>query len=109
MQQQPPQYLYRDVLFHPPEADRMADRIREKINQLTMEKAQVETTTRELDFTWEGNRKTAWIADAAPHKGKADESVEYLVQQENNFRNLKVTRREQYLNPDWEAYQRGKR
>ncbi|MBN2083756.1 MAG: hypothetical protein JW748_00930 [Anaerolineales bacterium] len=105
----PPQYLYRDVQYHPPEADRLADKILEKIRQFTMEKDKVETSSRYLDSNWEGRRKETFVSEADPHKRKTLEELEHLRKQEQYFRTIKVTRREQYVNPDWEAWQRGRR
>ncbi len=103
----PPQYLYRDVLFHPPEADRLADKILAQIHLLTMEKDRVESSAKFLDFNWEGHRKDSFISEIDPHKRKIIPQLENLIKQEKYFRTIKVTRREQYVNPDWEAYQRG--
>jgi hypothetical protein len=105
----PPQYLYHDVQFHPPEADRLADKILEKIRQLTAEKEKVESSSNYLDFNWEGHRKEAFVSDVDPHRRKIISQLDNLIHQERFFRTIRVTRREQYLNPDWEAHQRGKR
>jgi hypothetical protein len=105
----PQQYLYREVQFHPPEADRLADRILEKIRQLTAEKDKVESSAKYLDFSWEGHRKEVFISEVDPHKRKNAAQLENLIKQEKFFRAIRVTRREQYTNPDWEAYQRGSR
>jgi uncharacterized protein YukE len=105
----PPQYLYRDVQFHPPEADRLADRILEKIRHLTMEKDKVGSSANYLDNNWEGNRKQAFISEVDPHKRNIITRLENLIKQEKFFRTIRVNRREQYVNPDWEAYQRGRR
>jgi uncharacterized protein YukE len=105
----PPQYLYRDVQYHPPEADRLADRILEKIRQLTVEKDKVKSSANYLDSNWEGRRKNAFVSEVDPNKRKLVEQLERLTKQEKFFRTVKVTRREQYVNPEWEAYQRGRR
>jgi hypothetical protein len=105
----PPQYLYRDVLFHPPEANHLADKIADKIRQLTSEKEKVESSSKYLDFNWEGHRKEAFISDADPHRRKFFTQIENLIKQEKFFREIKVTRHEQYVNPAWEAYQSGRR
>jgi hypothetical protein len=109
MTSSPPQYLYRDVQFHPPEADRLADRILEKIRQLTMEKEKAESSANYLDINWEGHRKQSFISEVDPHKRKLSEQLKLLRDQEQYFRTIRVTRREQYLNPAWEAHQRGRR
>jgi uncharacterized protein YukE len=109
MQSPPQQYLYRDVPYHPPEADRLADKILEKIRQLTAEKDKVESSARYLDSNWEGHRKEAFVSEVDPHKRKIIAQLENLKKQEKIFRTIKVTRREQYVNPEWEAYQRGRR
>ena len=108
MQPPPPQYLYRDVSFHPPEADRLADKILEKIRQLTAEKDRLESSAKYLDFNWEGNRKEDYISDIDPHRRKIIEQLENMTKQEKFFRTIKVARREQYVNPEWEAYQRSR-
>jgi uncharacterized protein YukE len=105
----PPQYLYRDVQYHPPEADRLVDRIVEKIRQLTIEKDKVNTSANYLDSNWEGRRKNAFVSDVDPNKRKLVEYLEKLTAQEKFFRTLKVNRRDKYVNPEWEAYQRGRR
>lgn len=109
MQPSPPQYLYRDVPFHPPEADHLADKMLERIHQLTMEKDKAEFSYKYLDFNWEGHRKELFFSEIDPHKSKIIAQLENLIKQEKFFRTIKVTRREQYLNPEWEAYQRGTR
>jgi hypothetical protein len=102
----PPQYLYRDVQFHPPEADRLADKILEKIRQLEGEQKKVDSSINYLDFNWEGHRKDSFITEVDPHKRAIATTLENLIKQEKFFRTIKVTRREQYINPDWENYQR---
>jgi len=109
MTSSPPQYLYRDVQFHPPEADRLADRILEKIRHVTVEKDQVNTSANYLDSNWEGHRKEAFVSEADPQKRKMIDQLEHLRKQEQFFRTIRVTRREQYVNPEWEAFQRGRR
>jgi uncharacterized protein YukE len=104
----PPQYLYRDVQFHPPEADRLADKIAQKIRELTAQKDTVHTSANNLDFSWEGQRKSKFMAEVDPHKRKLIEQIENLTRQEKFFRAIKVTRREQYVTPAWEAAQRGR-
>jgi hypothetical protein len=108
MKSPPPQYLYRDVVFHPPEADRLADKIAEKIRQLTNGKETVLNSVNNLDFNWEGHKKEQFTTDVDPHKRKFTDHLENLIRQEKFLRALKVTRRESYPNPAWEAYQRGK-
>src|SRR4030042_2829232 len=95
----PPQYLYRDVQYHPPEADRLADRILEKIRHITVEKDKVETSTNYLENTWEGNRKQAFVSAADPNRRKSIAPLETLITQEKFFRTIRVHRREQYVNP----------
>jgi hypothetical protein len=104
----PPQYLYRDVQFHPPEADRLADMIRDRIRLLTGEKEKVDTSANYLDFNWEGHRKERFFSEVDPSKRKFAEQLENYRKQEQFFRTIKVTRREQYTNPAWEAAQRGR-
>ncbi len=106
MQPSPQQYLYRDVQIHPPEADRLADKIAERIRLLSVEKDKLESSARYLDSTWEGHRKEAFISDIDPHRRKIVAQIENLMKQEKFFRSIKVTRREQYLNPAWEASQK---
>jgi hypothetical protein len=105
----PPQYLYRDVQFHPPEADRLADKILEKIRQYTLEKDRVDSSAKYLDFNWDGHKKEAFISEADPNRRKIIVQLENLIRQEKFFRAIRVTRREQYVNPAWEAYKRGRR
>jgi hypothetical protein len=105
----PPQYLFRDVPYHPPEADRLADRILEKIRHLVMEKDKVESSKNYLDNNWEGHRKQTVISEVDPNRRKVIAQIEHLTRQEKFFRAIRVNRREQYVNPDWEAYQRGRR
>jgi uncharacterized protein YukE len=103
MQPPPQQFLYRDDQIHPPEADRLADKILEHIRQLNAEKEKVETSARHLDSTWEGHRKETFVSDFDPHRRKIITQIENLMKQEKFFRSIQVTRREQYLNPAWEA------
>jgi uncharacterized protein YukE len=109
MQSPPPQYLYRTVLYHPSEADRLANLIFKKINQLTTEKDKVESSAKYLDFNWEGHRKESFFSEIDPHKRKINAQLENLIKQEKFFRTIKVTRQEQDVNPEWEAYQRSGR
>jgi hypothetical protein len=109
MNSSPPQYLYRDVHYHPPEADRLADRMLEKIRQLTLARDKVDSSARFLDFNWEGHKKTVFISEADPNRRTIIVQIENLTKHERFFRTINVTRREQYVNPDWEAYQRERR
>jgi flagellar biosynthesis/type III secretory pathway chaperone len=104
----PSQYLYRDVLFHPPEADHLADKILQKIRELTSQKETLLASVNYLDFNWEGQRKDKFIADVDPHKRNLLDQLENLIQQEKFFRAIHVTKREPYVNPDWETYMRSR-
>jgi uncharacterized protein YukE len=105
----PPQFLYRDVLFHPPEADRLADRIAENIRKLIGEQSTIDSHINNLRSDWEGHQEEMFISDFNPHQKKSANLLEELRRQEQHFRSLQVTRREEYTNPAWEEYQRGKR
>jgi hypothetical protein len=104
----PSQFLYRDVSFHPPEADRLADKIADSIRKLTSGESKVDTSVHNMSLEWEGHHKEMFISDANPHQKKGGASIEYLKRQETFFRNLRVTRQEAYTNPAWEAYTKGK-
>ena len=104
----PPQFLYRDVSFHPPEADRLAEKIADSIRKLTSGESKVDTSVNTMSLEWEGHHKEMFISDANPHQKKGATSIEYLKRQENFFRNLRVTRREAYTNSAWETYTKGK-
>ncbi len=108
MQSSPPQYLYRDVPCHPPEADHLADRILVKIQQLTLEKEKIESSIKYLDINWEGHQKEIFLSEVDPRRRKIITQLENLIKQEKFFRTIKVTRKEQFINPEWEAYQRSK-
>jgi uncharacterized protein YukE len=105
----PPQYIWREVQFHPPEADRLADKIHEKIRQMTDELTRTNSALNPLRNNWEGHRKEAFVSQVDPHPRKLGEQIEHLRQQERTFRQIRVTRREQVPNPDYDAYQRGRR
>jgi hypothetical protein len=109
MQSSPQQYLYREVPYHPPEADRLADLLLNKLRLLIIEKDKVESSANYLDNSWEGHRKQSFISEVDPHKRKLSEQLKFLRDQEQFFRTIKVNRREQYVNPEWEAYQRSRR
>lgn len=109
MKSSPPQYLYRDVLYHPPEADCLAEKILDTIRLLPDKHAKVDTSAKYLDSHWEGHQREKFASEADPHKRKFLEQLDYLKRQEKYFRSLEVSRREQYVNPEWEAYQRCKR
>ena len=104
----PPQFLYRDVSFDPPEADRLADKIADSIQKLTSGESKVDTSVHNMSLEWEGHHKEMFISDANPHQKKGGTSIEYLKRQETFFRNLRVTRQEAYTNPAWEANTKGK-
>jgi hypothetical protein len=108
MKPPPPQYLYRDVPFHPPEADRLADTLAAVIRRISGEKSAVDSSNNSLNFNWEGRRKEDFVSEAAPHANKIASEIEYLRTQEAFFRTIRVTRREPYLNPEWEAFQSAK-
>jgi len=107
MKSPPPQYLYRDVLFHPPEADRLADKLAEVIRQVGAEQTGIDSSMSFLKFNWEGCRKENFLSEAAPHQNKIALEIEHLRKQESFFRKIRVTRRESYINPEWETYQKG--
>lgn len=104
----PPQFLYRDVSFHPSEADRLADKIADSIRKLTSGESKIDTSIHTMSLEWEGHHKEMFIFDANPHQKKGVTSIENLRRQETFFRNLRVTRQEAYTNPTWEAYTKGK-
>jgi hypothetical protein len=104
----PPQILYRAVSFHPPEADRLADKIADSIRKLTSGESKVDTSLHTMSLEWEGVQKEMFISDANPHQKKGVTSVEILRRQEIFFRNLRVTRQEAYTNPAWKTYTKGK-
>jgi hypothetical protein len=108
MQSPPQQYLYRDVPCHPPEANHLADRILVKIQELTLEKDKIESSVKYLDFNWEGHQKEVFLSEVDPYRRNILAQLENLRKQEKFFRTIKVTRKEQYINPEWEAYQRNK-
>ncbi|MBN1439785.1 MAG: hypothetical protein JW929_10280 [Anaerolineales bacterium] len=87
----------------------MADKLLEKIRFLTAEKEKVESSSRFLDFNWEGRKKEGFMHETNPHGKKIIDQIESYRAQERLFRSIKVNRREQYLNPEWESYQRGNR
>jgi uncharacterized protein YukE len=105
----PPQFLYRDVSFHPPEADRLADKIAEYIRKLMSEKSSIDTRVNNLNSDWEGYQKEIFISGVNPHQKKTIDLIEYLGRQKQFFHNLRVTRREAYTNPAWEACEKTKR
>jgi hypothetical protein len=105
----PPQFLYRDVSVHPPEADRLADKIAEFIRKLMSEQSKVGRSLMEMDPEWEGHQKATFFSGVNPQQKKGDCVIEYLKRQESVFRNLRVTVREAYTNPAWEAYGKGQR
>jgi hypothetical protein len=105
----PPQFLTREVSIHPPEADRLADRIAEIIRKLIAEQTTVDSHINNLRSDWEGHHEEMWISDINPHQKKSANLVEEMRRQEKHFRTLMVTKREEYTNPAWEAYQKGKR
>jgi len=105
----PPQFLYRDVQFHPPEADRVAEKIAELIRKFTSEKSNVDGSVVSLNSDWEGHQKEMFVSDVNPHQKKGESTLDYLKRQESYFRNLRVTKREAYTNPAWESYTQGKR
>lgn len=105
----PPQFLYREVLFHPPEADRLAENIAAMIRQLITEQSTVNSHVNNLRSDWEGHQKEMFISDFKPHKNKSAGFIDELRRREQFFRSLKVTRQEAYTNPAWEAYEKTKR
>jgi hypothetical protein len=100
----PPQFLYRDVSFHPPEADRLAEKIAEHIRNMRSEQSHIDTHVSNLNSDWEGHHKEIFLSDVNPHQKKGSNSIEQLRKQEQYFRHLMITRREAYTNPAWDAY-----
>jgi uncharacterized protein YukE len=105
----PPQILYREVIFHPSEADRIAEKISDLIRKFQAEKGNFDDLIRNLDINWEGHQKEKFISTITPYHRKGNNLLEYLQRQLTFYKNLQVTRRESYTNPAWEVYQRGKK
>jgi hypothetical protein len=94
-----PRYLTRTIRFHPAEADRLADRIRDSISRTAQENGLICAAAGELDFNWEGNRKDDFFSKLDPQKRAILDRIEHLRQTESYFRSITVTRQETYLNP----------
>ena len=74
----PPQFLYRDVSVHPPEADRLADKIAEFIRKLMSEQSKVGRSLMEMDPEWEGHQKATFFSGVNPQQKKGGCVIEYL-------------------------------
>jgi uncharacterized protein YukE len=107
MNSPPPKFKYREVSFHPPEADRLADKLAQVIQQVRARYEGFDSSLNFLKFNWEGSRKEHFLSEAEPHSRNIALGIEYLLSQEDYFRNITVTRMEAYINPEWAAYQQG--
>jgi hypothetical protein len=107
MNSPPLKFKYREVSFHPPEADRLADKLAQVIRLLRARREGFDSSLNFINSDWEGTRKENFLSEAEPHSRSIALGIEYLLSQEEYFRNITLTRREACINPEWVAYQRG--
>jgi hypothetical protein len=102
----PEKFLQRTVTVHPPEADSIADNIHSLIEKLTSEYLTLKSDFEKGTYDWFGQRKEKFFDQAQPRIPKLATFVEYLRSRERYYRSMTVEKTEQYVNPEWEEYQR---
>jgi hypothetical protein len=100
----PPQYLYRQIYFHPREADVIAGGIRDLILRLTTEHADLDSSFIQRSYGWLGHQKDRFWEEARPRIRELAEFIDFLKTREAYYRNLTVSDWEQYENPAWAEY-----
>jgi hypothetical protein len=105
----PEKYFIRKVTIHPPEADSIADNIHAFLQKLTGEYLALKSDFEKGTSDWFGHRKEKFVDQAQPRIPKLATYVEYLRSRERYYRSMTVEKTEQYLNPEWEEYQKSKR
>lgn len=102
----PEKYFIRKVTIHPPEADSIADGIHGFLTKLTDEYLTLKSEFEKGTSDWFGHRKEKFVEQAQPRIPKLATFVEYLRSHERYYRSMTVEKTEQYLNPEWEEYQK---
>ena len=105
----PEKYLQRTVTIHPPEGDTIAENIHAFLEKLTGEYLTLKTDFEKGTSDWLGHQKNKFVDQAQPRIPKLATFVEYLRSRERYYRSMTVEKTEQYLNPEWEEYQKTKR
>ena len=100
----PPQFLYRQVYFHPREADAVAEAVHELILRLMAEHANLDTSFIQRTYGWLGHQKDRFWEEARPRIQKLAEFIEFLKTREAYYRNQTVSDWERYENPAWAEY-----
>jgi hypothetical protein len=105
----PEKYLIRKVTIHPPEADAVAEIINAFLQKLTGEYLPLKSDFEKVISDWYGHRKDKFVDQAQQRIPKLASFVEYLRSRERYYRTMTVEKTEQFLNPEWEAFQKSKR
>jgi hypothetical protein len=102
----PAKYLTRTIVFHPPEADAVADSIHAFLERLTGEYVTLQSDFKKGTSDWIGHQKEKFVMEAEPRIPKLASFVEYLRSRERYYRSMTVEKTEQYPNPAYDTYLR---
>jgi hypothetical protein len=93
------QPIYRQVTFHPPEADRIAEDIHRLLLTLTTEQSQLDTASTNVCYGWLGHQSDKFFSETRPKVKKLATFVDYLRTRETFYRNITVTKWEEVTQP----------
>jgi hypothetical protein len=93
------QPIYRQVTFHPHEADRIAEDINRLIQTLTTEYNQLDTSSINVCYNWLGHQKDVFFEETRPKVKKLASFLEYLRSRETYYKNILVTKWEEVEQP----------
>ncbi len=95
----PRQPIYKQVTFHPPEADRIAEDIHRLIQTLTTEHGKLDTASINVCYGWLGHQSDRFFSEARPKIKKLADFVEFLRTREKFYRDINVTKWVEVENP----------
>ncbi len=105
----PEKFLTRKITIHPPEADAVANGIHAFLAKLSGEYLTLKSDFEKGTTDWLGHRKEKFVDQAQPRIPKLASFVEYLRSRERYYRSMTVEKTEQFINPEWEEFQKTKR
>jgi hypothetical protein len=86
------QPIYKQVAFHPPEADRIAEDIHRLLLTLTSEYHQLDTASTNVCYGWLGHQSDKFFSQTRPKVRKLADFVEFLRTREKFYREINVTK-----------------
>jgi hypothetical protein len=93
------QPIYKQVTFHPPEADRIAEDIHRLILTLAAEHGKLDTASINVCYGWLGHQSDRFFSETRPKVKKLADFVEFLKTREKFYRDINVTKWVEVENP----------